>query len=104
MWMNRKPNVQCMRAFGCVAYSHIDKSLRTSIHPTSTKCTFLGYAYYQKGYVVERELDHKIMVRRDVTFDESTMAKSNSNQCQNPLKIIDPMEIIDEYRLKSITI
>jgi hypothetical protein len=37
LWMKRKPDVQHMRPFGCIAYAHIDKSLRTSIEPTTRR-------------------------------------------------------------------
>ncbi|RAN66267.1 hypothetical protein, partial [Bacillus sp. SRB_8] len=85
---NQVPAVDNMRPFGCVAWTHIDSSFRTSIDPTAEKCIFLGYPYYQKGYVVERVRDKKVLIRRDITFNEGS-TRENHPQSQNPMEIID---------------
>jgi transposase InsO family protein len=41
IWIKQKPNIAHLRPFGCTAFAHIEKSLRTSLESTSTKCTFL---------------------------------------------------------------
>lgn len=96
--MERVPNVAHMRSFGCKAFAHIDKSLRSSLEPTSIKFTFLGYAQYQKAYVLEQEHDKKIVVRRDVTFNEQDTHRTSvhTGLQEDP----DPMKIIDSYELE----
>ena len=91
LWMKRKPEVDHMRPFGCIAYAQIDKILRTSIEPTSTKCTLLGYAQYQKGYVLEQQHDKKIVVRRGDYFDEQSLNRQTTTQIA--LEDDDPLAI-----------
>ena len=87
------PQVEHMQQFGCIAYAHIDSTLRSSIEPTSIKCIFLGYTQYQKAYVLAQESDKKIIVCRNVTFSDSlTDIPSNS-----PISTSDPVEIIDDH-------
>ena len=59
LWLNQKPDVSHMRPFGCTAFAHISQQLRTSLEPTSTRCTFLGYPQYQKGYVLEDTINQE---------------------------------------------
>ena len=36
--------------FGCVAFVHLHKGLRTKLEPRALRCVFVGYALHQKGY------------------------------------------------------
>lgn len=38
------------RIFGCVAFVHLHKNLRTKLDPCAVQCLFLGYALHKKGY------------------------------------------------------
>jgi hypothetical protein len=58
LWTGTKPSVAHLRPVGSAAYAHIDSSLRTSIQSTSIKCRFLGYAPYQKGYMLKKVYAH----------------------------------------------
>jgi len=100
LWMKRKPDASYLRPFGCIAYANVDKSLRSSLEPTSVKCTFLGYAHYQKGYVLQQDHDKKIVVRRDVTFDEKSIGRDHQHPGirQDP----DPMAIAYEFEINNI--
>ena len=79
LWTGSKPNVHHMRTFGCTAFSHIHSSLRSSLQPTSTKCIFLGYAPYHKGYILMDQRTKIIIVRRDVTFNEDEYGWTQSD-------------------------
>ena len=70
LWQGNKPDVHHLRPFGCIAYAHLESSLRTSLQPTARKCIFLGYAPNQKGYIVQDIQNQVILARRDVTFNE----------------------------------
>jgi len=70
-WFGRKLGVKHLKAFGCVAYAK-------QIGPGVSKLTdgavagvFLGYEPGTKGYRVYDPLKDKLMVTRDVVFDEA---------------------------------
>ena len=98
IWMKHKPRIDYLRPFGCVAYAHINKNLRTSLEPTSTSCIFLGYAQYQKGFVLEQNHDRKIVIRRDVTFDENKTREIELRPIQEHR---DPLAITDSYEFEN---
>jgi hypothetical protein len=62
-----------MRVFGCTAYAHVDVTMRNSLPTTSVKCKFLGYASYQKGYILQPFNNNLIIVQRHVEFDEQSI-------------------------------
>ena len=97
-WMGRTPTVGHLRPFGCIAYAHVDTQLRASLHPTSAKCIFLGYTERQKAFVLQRIDNQKILVNRNVVFDERPQrtilhqpVPPQGTAIQSP----DPLEIID---------
>ena len=56
--------------FGCLAYVHIPVELRSKLDPKAEKCIFVGYLEEQKGYRCYKPLTRKVVVSRDVIFDE----------------------------------
>ena len=94
-WSGTKPNITNMRPFGCTAYAHVDPSLRSSIEPTAIRCKFLGYAPYQKSFVLQ-QLDTKVIfVRRNVNFDENTIIGTSTEQhLSDPLGVSDDHEFV----------
>ncbi|GJY00383.1 retrovirus-related pol polyprotein from transposon TNT 1-94 [Tanacetum coccineum] len=74
MWSGHPSDYGMLRIFGCVAYPH-DK--QGKLEPRAIKCVLLGYPEGVKGYRLYR-LDgesHKIVIRRNVVFNESVMNK-----------------------------
>ena len=69
-WSGKKPSVDNLRAFGCVAYSHIPKDERKKLDPTARKCIFLGYGNVTKGYRLNNPVKARVIHSRDVIFDE----------------------------------
>ena len=66
-----------MRIFGCDAYSLIPKNQRSKLDPKAKCYVFVGYDYAVKGYRLWDPTLRKIVISRDVTFDESSLLKSN---------------------------
>ena len=64
------PNLE-PRVFGCTAYVHIPKVLRTKLDPCATRCVFVGYSDLQKGYRCYDPHTHKLHVTLDVSFRET---------------------------------
>ncbi|KAG8497386.1 hypothetical protein CXB51_008630 [Gossypium anomalum] len=58
------------KIFGCPAYAHIDNG---KLEPRSIKCVFLGYKVGVKGYKLWCPGNRKVVISRDVVFDEIAM-------------------------------
>ncbi|KAG8472701.1 hypothetical protein CXB51_034566 [Gossypium anomalum] len=58
------------KIFGCPAYAHVDNG---KLEPRSIKCVFVSYKAGVKGYKLWCPENIKVVIRRDVVFDETTM-------------------------------
>lgn len=70
-WSSQKPSAKHLRVFGCICYVHIPDQKRTKLDDKSEKGIFLGYSTQSKGYRVYNLRTKKLMISRDVEFDES---------------------------------
>ena len=43
-WFGKKPSLNHLRTFGCIAYTYIPKEKRHKLDWKITKCIFLGYS------------------------------------------------------------
>lgn len=59
-----------MKVFGCVAYAHVSDTERKKLDKKAVKVRFLGYPTNAKGYRLWDEEKGKILIRRDVVFNE----------------------------------
>ena len=57
-----------MRIFGCSTYYHVTES---KLDPRAKKAIFLGFSGGVKGYRLWCSESKKVILSRDVTFDES---------------------------------
>ena len=72
IWYNRKPDVSNLRVFGCVAYRHIDKTLRSKLDSKTSKCVMFGYT--TNGYRLWDLSKEKLILERNVKFLEDKYA------------------------------
>ncbi|KAG8501671.1 hypothetical protein CXB51_003833 [Gossypium anomalum] len=63
------------KIFGCPAYAHVDNG---KLEPRSIKCVFLGYKAGVKGYKLWCPENKKVVISRDVVFDETAMLPNSS--------------------------
>lgn len=70
-WYGKQPNVSHMKVFGCVAYAHVPDAERRKLDKKAVKLRFVGYANNAKGYRLFDEEKGRILIRRDVIFNES---------------------------------
>ncbi|MCO5594985.1 hypothetical protein L7F22_049020 [Adiantum nelumboides] len=71
-WYDRKPSVNYLRVFGCLAYAHIPQQLRGKLDDKAVKCIFVGYSSGSKGYRVYNPATNKIFESCDVIFAKTT--------------------------------
>ena len=86
VWTGQPCNYSSLRVFGCDAYALIPKSQRSKLDPKSQKLVFVGYGDGVKGYRLWNPTAHKIIINRDVIFDETSLMKSDG---KNVLKQVD---------------
>lgn len=69
-WSGRRPSVDHFQIFGCIAYTHVPDEKRKKLDDKSEKCIFLGVSEASKAYKLLNPLTKKIVISRDVIFDE----------------------------------
>jgi hypothetical protein len=72
--------VQLNLYISCICYAQIPKEKRYKLDETSEKCIFVGYNSISKGYRLYNLKTNKVIISRDVLFDEK--AKWNWEQGQ----------------------
>jgi len=83
-WYGKKPSVKHMRVFGCVAYALKPDVERKKMSAKSEKMRFIGYPFGTKGYRLYDEQKRRVVVRRDVVFNEADFGKQQS--------VVDPAD------------
>lgn len=83
IWFGKKPDVSHLRIFGSRVYIHVPAVNRQKLDPKGVECIFIGYCDTSKAYRVFDPSTQKVMISRDVIFDElqeMTMVKLTTNQ------------------------
>lgn len=74
MFYNRKPSLSHARVFGSIAYVHVLKKNRRPFTSKMVKCIMVGYHSEHIGYRLWNPTSKKIIISRDVKFDERNKA------------------------------
>ena len=69
-WYGRKPSVSFLRTFGCIGHVMNTKPVLTKLEDRSTPMVLLGYELGTKVYRLYDPRGGKVVVSRDVVFDE----------------------------------
>ncbi|RDX82228.1 hypothetical protein CR513_37009, partial [Mucuna pruriens] len=69
-WSEVKPKVNHLRVFGSIAYAHVLNQGRSKLDDRSVKHVFIGYDANSKDYKLYNPNNGKMIVSRDVEFDE----------------------------------
>ena len=89
-WYGRTPDVSHFKVFGCMAYAHVSEVDRKKLDKKAMKLRFLGYSNTQKGYRLFDMEKQKVVVRRDVIFNESDFGHQ-----KEILNDEDPTAVVD---------
>ncbi|KAI5317846.1 hypothetical protein L3X38_037553 [Prunus dulcis] len=76
----RKPGVAHLKIFGSPCHVLIPSALRHKLEENSHKCIFVGYGLCEKGYRLFDPSNRKIILSRDVKFDEESLWKWDNAQ------------------------
>ena len=68
---NSKPDLSALRVFGCRAFVHVGDDKRKSLESHTMPCVYLGFEEGYKGYKCWNPATQKVVISRDVIFDES---------------------------------
>lgn len=70
MWSERKVSYKHLRIFGCEVHAHINAHKRKKLDSKSEKLLFVGYEDNVKGYRLLNPKTNKIIISRNVVFNE----------------------------------
>ena len=76
-WYERKPNVSHLKVFGCIAYAHIPDVQRQKLDKKSKKLRFVRDSQESTGYRLLNDESKKLVIRRDVIFNEMDFGLSS---------------------------
>jgi len=76
-WGKVSQDYNSLQVFGYLAYYHINED---KLSPKARKGVFVGFKKGVKGYKIWDPKDKKIILSRDVTFDEASMVKPTDSQ------------------------
>ena len=71
VWIGNEVDYFGLRVFDCPAYVHIPSEERSKLDPKSRQCVFLGYEKGVKDYKFWDLMANKVVISRDVVFDEN---------------------------------
>ena len=71
LWTGEKPSLALLRVFGCIAHVHVPQERRgNKLSDRSIPCIHVGYSLESKAYRLYDPATKKIIISRDVTFEE----------------------------------
>lgn len=78
-WSGIKPSVEHFRVFGCVSHVHVPDAKRKKLEDKSFSCVLLGVSEESKAYRLYDPISKRIVVSRDVKFEEDKCWDWNDN-------------------------
>jgi hypothetical protein len=83
-----RPDVEHLRIFGCLSFSHVSSEMKTKLDPTAEKGILVGYSEVSNSYRIYIPTMTRIVVRRDVRFEDRAFMRS--------LKLRDKVEEVPQ--------
>ncbi|MCH81290.1 copia-type polyprotein, partial [Trifolium medium] len=96
-WSGVKPSVKHFNKFGCLAHVHVNDVNRKKLDSKSKICVLLGISEESKAYKLYDPTTKKIIISRDVVFEESKGWNWSSDQKSKVISedLVDDEEISD---------
>ncbi|GJV59270.1 transposable element [Tanacetum coccineum] len=83
VWSGKPADYSKLRVFGCPAYYHVSKG---KLNPRGEKCIFMGYGDGVKGYRIWSPSERRVILSRDVTFDEDYLFRVKQDPLESKLE------------------
>nr|KAJ0194254.1 hypothetical protein LSAT_V11C800406360 [Lactuca sativa] len=103
LWKGKKPNLDYLKVWGCVAYYRTPDPKRTQLGARANKSIFIGYAQNSKAYRLLDIESGVVVESRDVEFFEDKFSKDEENSSHTTptstsREILPPPPIVEEPR------
>nr|KAJ0197577.1 hypothetical protein LSAT_V11C700367030 [Lactuca sativa] len=99
LWKGRKPNLDYLKMWGCVAYYRTPDPKRIKLGARANKSLFIGYAHNSKAYRLLDTESGVVVESRDVEFFEDSFSRDEEKfNHTKPTKILPPPPIVEEPR------
>ena len=69
----KSPSIDNLHIFGCILYAHVPKKDRNKLKSKTIKCLFVSYDKQNKVYRLYNLQKQKIVLNRDVIFDQNSI-------------------------------
>ena len=89
-WHGFKPKVDFFKIFGCIAYAHVPSQRREKVDEKGEKYIFVGYSDKSKAYRLIDPRTKKLVISRDVIFDEFKVWRWENEQGEIPRFFEEP--------------
>lgn len=104
LWSGNPPSVSHLRAWGCLAYVHIQKSDRPVLSPHAKPYIFIGYSTEQKGYIFYDSTTSRVTVSDSAAFFEDkfpglTRARAEPRSLPTPPDLLDSTPNVSTFHL-----
>ena len=70
LWAGKKLNISHLKIFGYLVYFHVLDAVKKKLVDKAEKCIFLSYSHEIKGHKLFNPDIGKVIISRDVMFDE----------------------------------
>jgi len=92
VWSGSKPCVDYFRTFGCIAHTHVPDQTRRKLDDKSQKCVLLGVSDESKAYKLFNPITKKVIVSRDVVFEEEKSWNWSDDSEKNKADTADTLD------------
>ncbi|GJT44656.1 retrotransposon protein, putative, ty1-copia subclass [Tanacetum coccineum] len=83
VWSGKPADYSKLRVFGCLAYYHVSER---KLNPRGEKGIFMGYGDRVKGYRIWSPSERRVILSRDVTFDEDYLFHMKQDPIESKLE------------------
>jgi len=94
-WYGKRPNVNHFKVFGCLAYVHVPDQNIKKLDAKSELYIFIGYSETSKAYKLYNPLTNKLIVSRDVIFDEGGVYGHQKSHVEKTKSVLNDDIIVD---------
>ena len=101
VWTSSLTDYSDLRVFECLTYVHIPNEERSKLDAKSRQCIFLGYQKEVKGFKLWDPKANKVVINRDVVFDEKPMLQCTKKGEKQELKSCSSNEQLIQVELET---